>query len=41
MLRTKISEASTLVYIFAEIAAYKEGFEECIRFLSNLPGSTE
>jgi len=30
-----------IVYIFAEIAAYKEGFKEGIRFLTNILSSTD
>ena len=41
MLRTQISEVFTLVYIFAEIAAYKEGFKEGVRFLMNAVYSTD
>lgn len=41
MLRTQISEVFTLVYVFAEIAAYKEGFKESARFLMNAICSTD
>lgn len=34
-LKLRIFEAWQLVYIFAEIAAYREGFNEGIRFLTN------
>ena len=34
-LKDHLAEACQLVYIFAEIAAYKEGFHEGIRFLAN------
>ena len=38
-LQERISEASRLVYIFAEIAAFKEGFTEGIKFLITTFGS--
>ena len=40
-LKSHISEACQLVYIFAEIAAYREGFHEGIKFLSNTFSSTD
>lgn len=40
-LKAQISEASRMVYIFAEIAAYKEGFKEGIRFLTNILSSVD
>ena len=40
-LKCGISEACQSVYIFAEIVAYKEGFEEGIRFLTNILTGTD
>lgn len=40
-LKDHIAEACQLVYIFAEIAAYKEGFHEGIIFLVNFLASGE
>lgn len=41
MLRTRISEAFMKVYISAEIAAYKLGFKEGIKFLINTSSNTD
>ena len=40
-LKVHISDACHLVNIFAEIAAYREGFSEGIRFLTNTLASTD
>jgi len=40
-LKGRISEACQLVYIFAEIAAYREGFHEGIKFLINTLANTD
>jgi hypothetical protein len=41
VLRTKIYDIFAPVYVFAEIAAYKEGFKEGARFLMNAILSTD
>ena len=40
-LQERISEASRLVYIFAEIAAFKEGFMDGMKFLITVLGSSD
>ena len=40
-LKGRISDACHLVYIFAELAAYREGFKEGIRFLTNTLASAD
>jgi len=40
-LQERISEATRLVYIFAEIAAFKEGFMEGIKFLISVSASSD
>ena len=40
-LKERISEAAMTVYIFAEIAAFKEGFMEGIKFLTNVLSNTD
>ena len=39
-IKDRISDACRLVYVFSEIAAYREGFQEGIRFLMNVTENT-